>query len=115
MCFYVDTLASPLVISHQHFSSTTITRLYLVFHDFSMYFARHLPSSDMTLTSTPPQHFPRYFLMHHHPNYPSSPVRGCHHTLGVSTSISEDPLEKFREKDYRGDMLVMLVMDIMIE
>jgi len=52
--------------------------------------------------------------MHHHPNYPSSPVRGCHHTLGASTSFSEVSLEKIREKDYRGDMLVMLVMDMMI-
>ena len=41
--------------------------------------------------------------MHHHPNYPSSPVRGCHHTLAASTSISEDPLEKIREKDHCGD------------
>ena len=72
-----------------------------MFPNFSMYFARHLPSSDMTRTLTTSQYLSRPLLMHHHPNYPSSPVRGCHHALGARISFLKTPSKKFVKEWWR--------------
>src|SRR3989338_8827405 len=60
-----------------------------------MYFARHLPSSDMTRTLTTPQYFSRPLLMHHYPNYPSSLTLTTRHpTLTPLDTLICCPLDK---------------------